>query len=66
MAAAREIVEGALRSEAAVYGLTTAVAERKNVVLDAAPLSPRRSGEPLFRLLKRLPSSAERRQPPGK
>jgi histidine ammonia-lyase len=36
MAAAREIVEEALRSEAAVYGLTTAVAERKNVVLDVA------------------------------
>ena len=36
MAAAREIVEEALRSEAAVYGLTTALAERKSVVLDAA------------------------------
>jgi histidine ammonia-lyase len=36
MAAAREVVEEALRSEAAVYGLTTAVAERKSVVLDAA------------------------------
>src|SRR5512140_477826 len=35
MAAAREIVEGALRSEAAVYGLTTALAERKSVTLDA-------------------------------
>jgi histidine ammonia-lyase len=35
MAAAREVVEEALRSEAAVYGLTTAVAERKSVVLDA-------------------------------
>src|SRR5215467_15184668 len=35
MAAAREIVEEALRSEAAVYGLTTALAERKSVVLDA-------------------------------
>src|SRR5262244_4028264 len=36
MAAAREIVEEALRGEVTVYGLTTAVAERKNVVLDAA------------------------------
>lgn len=36
MAAAREIVEAALRSDAAVYGLTTAVAERKTVRLDAA------------------------------
>ena len=36
MAAAREVVEEALRSEAAVYGLTTAVAERKTVTLDAA------------------------------
>src|SRR5215467_1366639 len=35
MAAARAIVEDALRSEAAVYGLTTALAERKTVVLDA-------------------------------
>jgi histidine ammonia-lyase len=35
MAAAREIVEEALRSEAAVYGLTTALAERKSVTLDA-------------------------------
>src|SRR5260370_41328211 len=37
MAAAREVVDEALRSEAAVYGLTTALAERKSVVLDAAP-----------------------------
>ncbi len=36
MAAAREVVEEALQSEAAVYGLTTGVAERKSVVLDAA------------------------------
>jgi len=36
MAAAREIVAEALRSGAAVYGLTTAVAERKSVALDAA------------------------------
>src|SRR5690348_11154076 len=36
MAAARKVVEEALRSEAAVYGLTTAVAERKRVRLDAA------------------------------
>jgi histidine ammonia-lyase len=36
MAAAREVVEEALRSEAPVYGLTTAVAERKSVVLDVA------------------------------
>jgi histidine ammonia-lyase len=36
MAAAREVVEEALRREVAVYGLTTAVAERKNVRLDAA------------------------------
>ena len=35
MTAAREIVDEALRSEAAVYGLTTALAERKSVVLDA-------------------------------
>jgi histidine ammonia-lyase len=35
MAAAREVVEEALRTEAAVYGLTTALAERKSVVLDA-------------------------------
>jgi histidine ammonia-lyase len=35
MAAAREVVEEALRQEATVYGLTTAVAERKNVLLDA-------------------------------
>ena len=35
MAAAREIVEEALRSDAAVYGLTTALAERKSVKLDA-------------------------------
>jgi histidine ammonia-lyase len=35
MAAAREVVDEALRSEAAVYGLTTALAERKSVVLDA-------------------------------
>jgi len=36
MAAAREVVEEALRSEAAVYGLTTGLAERKTVTLDAA------------------------------
>jgi histidine ammonia-lyase len=36
MATAREVVGEALRSGAAVYGLTTAVAERKSVVLDAA------------------------------
>src|SRR6267154_1278924 len=36
MAEARKVVEEALRSEAAVYGLTTAVAERKRVTLDAA------------------------------
>lgn len=36
MAAARGVVEEALRSGAHVYGLTTAVAERKSVVLDAA------------------------------
>lgn len=36
MAAARDVVEEALRSEAAVYGLTTAVAERKNVTIGAA------------------------------
>ena len=36
MTAAREVVEEALRSDAAVYGLTTALAERKNVALDAA------------------------------
>ena len=35
MAAAREVVGEALRSGAAVYGLTTAVAERKSVGLDA-------------------------------
>lgn len=35
MAAAREIVQEALRSEADVYGLTTALAERKSVRLDA-------------------------------
>jgi histidine ammonia-lyase len=35
MAAARDVVGEALRSGAAVYGLTTAVAERKSVVLDA-------------------------------
>ena len=34
MAAAREVVDEALRSEAVVYGLTTALAERKSVVLD--------------------------------
>ncbi len=36
MAAARGVVEEALRSDAPVYGLTTALAERKRVVLDAA------------------------------
>jgi len=36
MGAAREVVEEALLREVAVYGLTTAVAERKNVRLDAA------------------------------
>jgi histidine ammonia-lyase len=36
MAVAREIVDEALRSGTAVYGLTTAVAERKSVALDAA------------------------------
>ncbi len=36
MAAAREVVEEALRSGVVVYGLTTALAERKTVVLDAA------------------------------
>jgi histidine ammonia-lyase len=35
MAEAREVVEEALRSGAAVYGLTTALAERKSVALDA-------------------------------
>ena len=35
MAAAREVVEEALLSGALVYGLTTALAERKSVVLDA-------------------------------
>jgi histidine ammonia-lyase len=34
MAAAREVVEEALRSGAIVYGLTTALAERKSVALD--------------------------------
>src|SRR5215472_4533992 len=36
MAAAREVVDEALRQNASVYGLTTAVAERKSVTLDAA------------------------------
>jgi histidine ammonia-lyase len=36
MAAAREVVEEALQADAPVYGLTTALAERKSVVLDAA------------------------------
>ena len=36
MAEARKVVDEAMRSEAAVYGLTTAVAERKSVTLDAA------------------------------
>jgi histidine ammonia-lyase len=36
IAAARGVVEEALRSEAAVYGLTTALAERKTVTLDPA------------------------------
>ena len=36
MAAAREVVEEALRLNVTVYGLTTAVAERKSVLLDAA------------------------------
>jgi histidine ammonia-lyase len=36
MAATREVVEEALRSGAIVYGLTTALAERKSVTLDAA------------------------------
>jgi histidine ammonia-lyase len=36
MAAARDVVEEALRSEAVVYGLTTGLAERKSVRLDAA------------------------------
>jgi histidine ammonia-lyase len=36
MAAAREVVEEALRLNITVYGLTTAVAERKSVLLDAA------------------------------
>jgi histidine ammonia-lyase len=36
MAQARNVVEEALRSEAAVYGLTTALAERKSVTVDAA------------------------------
>jgi histidine ammonia-lyase len=36
MAAAREVVDEALRGEVTVYGLTTAVAERKTVLLDAA------------------------------
>src|SRR5215469_6377407 len=35
MAAARAVVEEALQSEALVYGLTTALAERKTVMLDA-------------------------------
>jgi histidine ammonia-lyase len=35
VAAARAVVEEALRSDAVVYGLTTALAERKSVVLDA-------------------------------
>jgi histidine ammonia-lyase len=35
MAATREVVEEALRQEVTVYGLTTAVAERKSVRLDA-------------------------------
>ena len=36
MAAAREIVEEAMQQNVPVYGLTTALAERKNVALDAA------------------------------
>ena len=36
MAAAREVVEEALQADAPVYGLTTALAERKSVVLDVA------------------------------
>jgi histidine ammonia-lyase len=36
IAAAREVVDEALRSEAAVYGLTTALAERKTVTLGPA------------------------------
>jgi histidine ammonia-lyase len=36
MSAAREVVEEALRLDVTVYGLTTALAERKSVVLDAA------------------------------
>jgi histidine ammonia-lyase len=36
MAASREVVEEALRLDLPVYGLTTAVAERRIVRLDAA------------------------------
>ncbi len=36
MAAAREVVEEAMQQNAPVYGLTTALAERKNVALDAS------------------------------
>jgi histidine ammonia-lyase len=60
MAAAREVVEEALRSEAPVYGLTTAVAERKSVVLDAAA----RQGVSRFRVQGHLMAQGPPAPPP--
>ncbi|HEY6274832.1 MAG TPA: aromatic amino acid ammonia-lyase [Streptosporangiaceae bacterium] len=60
MAAAREVVKEALRSEAAVYGLTTAVAERKSVVLDAAA----RRGLSRFRIRGHLVAQGPPAPPP--
>ncbi len=60
MAAAREVVEEALRRGAAVYGLTTAVAERKSVVLDAAA----RQGLSRFRIRGHLIAQGPPAPPP--
>lgn len=60
MAAAREVVEEALRSDVPVYGLTTAVAERKSVVLDAAA----RQGLSQFRIRGHLIAQGPPTPPP--
>jgi len=67
IAAAREVVEEALRLNVSVYGLTTALAERKTVALGAAnsPTSPP-AGRSLRQTLSHLSMRSGRAGSPGR
>ena len=60
MAAARAVVEEALRSDAVVYGLTTILAERKRLLLDAGA----RRGFSRFLIKGHLIAQDRQRRPP--